>query len=552
MPCRQRAIKQCDKLTMQIVKSRTSSYTTRNRLGIYYFQYAFPKEIIFLYPELPKLFRKTLHTRCKRAAEKSARRWWCLMDELTRQLILSSPIVAGKAAELLMRYKEIEHQDWQTAEKFLSDLDDQDTKILDGALNLYNQKNSPILLSKNIETPDISLENSLKELTSAIQTMAINQINTTDNSAAAAIKSENNIELNELLIKFVEFKKDDVTDGTLTSIKSKLTMFLSIVFETSKNNKLLTSELTQELVRNYRDTFKKIPARRNKFSSTTTFEEMISTGQAPISSKTFKDTTSLVSQFLFWAENEGYVIEKSLSRIFKISSKKSNANALKRLNFKDDQLIALFESDQYQKGQFKKSSEYWAPLIALYSGARLGEILQLLCKDICKVENVWVFDINEEDEKQIKTENSKRQVPIHSTLLQLGFLNFVEHRKHTNSNLFPEEPRSNDGKFSNFSKRYATYRKKCNVIKQPGTMLDFHSFRHTVRTKLADKDVLEELINDICGHITSTASIGKKKYTHTQQVNLRKKTIEKLIFPIDVSKISKWDTNLFYRDMKHG
>ena len=83
-------------------------------------------------------------------------------------------------------------------------------------------------------------------------------------------------------------------------------------------------------------------------------------------------------------------------------------------------------------------------------------------------------------------------------------------------------------------------------------MLDFHSFRHTARTRLADKDIAESLIDDICGHITKTASIGKKIYTHTQQVPLRKKTIEKLIFPINFTKISKWDANPFYREMKHG
>lgn len=521
-------------------------------MGIYYFQYVFAKSIKKKYPELPHLFRKTLHTRGKREAENSARRWWCLMDDTTRRLLLTSPVAAGKATELLMRYKEIAHQDWKVAEEFLLGLDNQDTLILDCAIELENQKIHPTPPIRNNEKQDTSLENSLKELTNVIHTMAINQINTSDNSIPAVIKSENNIELNELLTRFIAFKKDDVVEGTLTSIKSKLQMFLNIVFEVSTNRKLHTGELTQELVRSYRDTLKKIPARRHKFSLTATFKEMISSGEPSISSKTFKDTTSLVSQFLLWAENEGYVIEKNLNRIFKITTKKSKTNSLTRLNFNDDQLIALFESDQYQKGLFKRSSEYWAPLIALYSGARLGEILQLLCEDIRQENNVWVFDINEEDDKQTKTEKSNRLVPVHSILLKLGFIKFVEYRKNTNSNLFPEEPRSTDGKFSNFSKRYATYRRQCNVIKQTGTMLDFHSFRHTVRTKLADRDIAESLIDDICGHTTKTASIGKKVYTHTQQVPLRKKTIEKILFPIDFSKLSKWDTNLFYRTMKIG
>jgi hypothetical protein len=43
------------------------------------------------------------------------------MDELTRRLILTNPVVAGKATELLMRYKEIEHQDFEIADKFLTE-----------------------------------------------------------------------------------------------------------------------------------------------------------------------------------------------------------------------------------------------------------------------------------------------------------------------------------------------------------------------------------------------------------------------------------------------
>ena len=539
---------------MQIVKSRTSSYTTRNRLGIYYFQYAFPREVIHLHPELPKLFRKTLHTRSAREAEKSARRWWCIMDELTRLLILTNPVVAGKATELLMRYKEIEHHDWQTAENFLLGLDNQDTLILDCAIELDNNKNQTNRLFKNVDLQDTSpLEITVKQLANAVQAMTQNQASPSTNSIIPNIASVNNIILTDLVDNFITFKKDDVTTGTLVSIKSKLLMFLGIATEFSQNKNLLSCELTSEIVRNYRDTLKKIPARRNSFKEGTTFKEMMVAGYPPISNKTFKDTTSLVVQFLIWAENEGYTVSNNLSNIFKSNARKGKNSALIRLNFNETHLIALFESSQYQNGLFKKASEYWVPLIALFTGARLAEILQLVSDDIRQEENIWIFDINEEgdDEKHVKTERSKRLVPIHSTLIKLGFIKFVEHRKKTSSKLFPEETRCDDGKFRNYSKRYATYRKQRNVIKQPGTMLDFHSFRHTIRTKLVDKDVAESLIDDIVGHVTKTASIGKTTYTHTHQLPLRKKTIEKLAYSVDFSKLSKWDTNLFYRTMRN-
>ncbi len=106
---------------------------------------------------------------------------------------------------------------------------------------------------------------------------------------------------------------------------------------------------------------------------------------------------SLVVQFLLWPENEGYSVENNLSNIFKSIARKSKATALKRLNFNEIQLIALFESEQYKNGLFKKPSEYWAPLIGLFTGARLGEILQLLSKDIRKENDIWLLDINEDE-----------------------------------------------------------------------------------------------------------------------------------------------------------
>jgi integrase len=81
--------------------------------------------------------------------------------------------------------------------------------------------------------------------------------------------------------------------------------------------------------------------------------------------------------------------------------------------------IPLKDGDQYN---------VWIPLIALYSGMRREEICQLQCSDIRQVEGIWVFDINDKGEKTTKTEASYRLVPIHSKLLEMGFLTFCSER----------------------------------------------------------------------------------------------------------------------------
>ena len=72
----------------------------------------------------------------------------------------------------------------------------------------------------------------------------------------------------------------------------------------------------------------------------------------------------------------------------------------------------------------------WIPLIGMLSGLRREEICQFYPFDIRQVGNVWCFDVNSNgDDKSLKTESSDRLVPIHSALIRLGFIRFVETRK---------------------------------------------------------------------------------------------------------------------------
>ena len=78
-----------------------------------------------------------------------------------------------------------------------------------------------------------------------------------------------------------------------------------------------------------------------------------------------------------------------------------------------------------------RDGRYWVPLIALFSGMRAGEIVQLQLKDVRLNDQWWVFDINKGDDgsKAVKTASSLRQVPIHPSLMELGFMEWVEGEK---------------------------------------------------------------------------------------------------------------------------
>ena len=85
----------------------------------------------------------------------------------------------------------------------------------------------------------------------------------------------------------------------------------------------------------------------------------------------------------------------------------------------------------YEPGEHLiRDHRYWAPLLALWSGARLNELGQLEVNDIQKELEVWRLRIttqtdegaDEEVEKVLKTAASKRLVPVHPELIRLGFL----------------------------------------------------------------------------------------------------------------------------------
>ena len=84
---------------------------------------------------------------------------------------------------------------------------------------------------------------------------------------------------------------------------------------------------------------------------------------------------------------------------------------------------------------------------------------------------------------------------------------------------------------------------------EDGFMLDFHSFRHTVRTKLTEASVDEFLINDIVGHASEGSSIGRRTYTHTQLIPQKKEAIEKIVYALEFSKLKPWNRCRFMRDL---
>jgi integrase len=167
----------------------------------------------------------------------------------------------------------------------------------------------------------------------------------------------------------------------------------------------------------------------------------------------------------------------------------------------------------------RDSAKYWVPLIALFSGLRLGEIIQMQLADVKTLEGIAYFDVtplsldDEDDEgydpteeKSLKTSSSRRGIPIHKTLLDLGFNDFLaSQRAKGESRLFPEFARAeDDGSWSKqFSKYFKRFRESIGVTRRG---VKFHSLRHNVEDALRNADVRKEVRDALQGHGESGVS----------------------------------------------
>ena len=129
--------------------------------------------------------------------------------------------------------------------------------------------------------------------------------------------------------------------------------------------------------------------------------------------------------------------------------------------------------------------------------------------------------------QRLKSDASKRDIPIHSELVRLGLLEYTQAIKNAGHErlwpilkVLPERP----GLY--ISNWFGDFRREAGLTeKYP----DFHSFRHLIRTRMSKAKIPEKVQDAITGHETQ-GSIGTKVY---QGIDLedRIEAIEAVSFP---------------------
>jgi len=265
------------------------------------------------------------------------------------------------------------------------------------------------------------------------------------------------------------------------------------------------------------------------------------TGESTLSASSAQKYFANIRAFLKWLVDEEYLDKMPGSKI-KLGIPVHNQDA--RHPFSKAQLQAIFASPQFtghaspaqrsKKGTFLvRDAKYWIPFIGLYSGMRLGEIVQLLTTDVKEDDGTLYFDVSKDEVagKSLKTASSVRKVPVHPTLVDIGFLKHVEIRrgKSPNGRLFEEVQPGKNGSYShNFSKWFSRYLKQVNV-KTP--KISFHSYRHNFKDALVIAGVEDSHIKALLGHADLSVTAG---YGSKLPPQVLKKDIEKVSYVLEL------------------
>lgn len=230
---------------------------------------------------------------------------------------------------------------------------------------------------------------------------------------------------------------------------------------------------------------------------------------------------------------------------FAIRDRRTQAE--KRLPFLVDDLKLLFQSSTLYTGHTRRArsepgphifrdGKFWMPLLGLFTGARVSELINLWPSDLRRESGVYYLDITKGGTlNTTKTQTSERAIPVHPELLKIGFVGFIE-RKEANGDryVFPDLARETPTGMvaKHWSEKWRRIQ-KFSGINHPKK--SFHSFRHTFKSACRASKIPEEIHDSYTGH---KFNLYGRKYGGRIPVTVLSDYMETLTYPgLDLSHL---------------
>ncbi|MBB2495958.1 site-specific integrase [Aquipseudomonas ullengensis] len=236
-----------------------------------------------------------------------------------------------------------------------------------------------------------------------------------------------------------------------------------------------------------------------------TLRQVIDSGRAykPISAVTVNNRLRKLTAFFGWCQTNGYLSTNPLTGVKVMTGSAKEA----RLSFDTDDLAKLLDLPTLRQEAKKHPWRFWIPLLGRTTGARLEELCQLYTDDITSVNGIHCIRIADQHEgQQLKNPGSRRVIPLAPSLLQLGFLDYVEKVSAVGAQMLFADLKAVRGKYGHApSKWFGRYKLKLGISDSRKT---FHSFRHTFIDEMRDCGVQDSLVKRMVGHEDSSTTFG--------------------------------------------
>lgn len=366
-------------------------------------------------------------------------------------------------------------------------------------------------------------------------------------TATAPLVADPGESVMELFDVFARDNPNRATPETIAQSRNVLELFTQFV-----GKHFPASAISKKEVREWKSALRHYPVKATESREfrgkdfRQTVEANRKLGKRAISDKTLNRYLAALGSYCKWLVAHGYLNDSPTSGMsIKIDKSKQQV-----FPYKPEELGKIFssplftgcisEEKRHLPGNLQiRDHRYWIPLMSLFSGARMGELCQLMTGDIVEMSGRWVFRITDEESeaKRLKTKGSQRIVPVHPTLIELGLL--LHHRAMIDRReqwLFPEIELDSRGRRSGrMSDFYGDYVRHIGV--KTDKSVNFHSFRHTFTDALRRAGHLDHQFAFLLGHTQNNVT-GRYGALQEGDLSRRSSLVDSVSYPdLDLSHL---------------
>jgi integrase len=255
-------------------------------------------------------------------------------------------------------------------------------------------------------------------------------------------------------------------------------------------------------------------------------------GGMGLAATTINRYLSAIKSPLGWAK-KNHKIATDPGAGIKYDSRSGTNRKVKRLGYTNDQARTILLAARREK----KPSRRWIPWVCAFTGCRLDEVAGRNACDIKRVGSTWVLDIPDG-----KNEGAARRIPLHSKLIDEGFLDNYWRELPKDGPLFPDLKDGRYGRAGTATKNIGRWLRQ--VQKETGILLveeprfaPNHSWRHRFKSEArrVGKDqrpiMSEETSDALTGHYEGKVS---RDYGEYYVDSVLRPAIESMLSPFDI------------------